>query len=115
MALIRTREYGRCQVVRSQRTLACKAWADRVPQYAADALARKIFGDYLELFVVVCGSVLHGRYITRWLVLTSYGSLRGVIERLDARELTPGCASGSRNKMRASTRSLAIVAVRSGR
>lgn len=52
-----------CQVALSPRTLACKSWANRVPQYAPGVPPRKIFGGDLGPFAVVLGPLLHGCYM----------------------------------------------------
>jgi hypothetical protein len=45
--------------------LACKSWADGVPQYARDVLPRRIFGCDVAPSADVLGSLLHNFYMVR--------------------------------------------------
>jgi hypothetical protein len=51
--------------------LACKSWADRVPQCGAGVRPRKIFGSDLEPSAAVPGSLLHRCYIAARLLLST--------------------------------------------
>ena len=53
------------------RSIACKSWADRVPQCACGLLARKIFERDVGPYTVFMGSLLHDCYMARLLLTTS--------------------------------------------